>query len=161
MAYPFHISRSRVTGEEATSNSVDMTATVYGDRFIKLIPSEILGLYLAVRGIWIDPQPPQSPITRNDASLGFLDWWPIVCILLLVLLRLWGTRRTRVWSTTDPVAVIISVVSFIIWVYTIGDSILGQNLPDTRYAATAAIIWSVVIPIFFPYLITEAINPVK
>ncbi|MBN3882539.1 MAG: hypothetical protein V7K64_32400 [Nostoc sp.] len=151
MAYPFRINTSKVSGDALTSDTV---SAEYSERLLKLIPSEVLSLYVAVRGLWIDPLKLNSS-PAEGASLSFLDFWPIICIVLLILFRLWGTRLTTDWKTTQLKAVAISAISFVIWVYTLGDDILGWHLPDTRYAATAAIVWVFAIPIFFPYLVTD------
>jgi hypothetical protein len=153
MAYPFHINTSRNRSNAATP-LIETASVEYSERLLKLIPSEMLSLYVGVRGLWIDPSKFNSP-PAQDASLSFLDFWPIICIVLLILFRLWGTRSTSDWRSTQPMAVAISAISFVIWVYTLGDNILGWHLPDTRYAATVAIVWVFIIPIFFPRLVTD------
>jgi hypothetical protein len=154
MAYPFHINTAKASPTGGNLPPIDIVGIEYSERLLKLIPSEVLSLYLVVRGLWKVPLKLDSPPAQG-ASLSFLDLWPIICIVLLILLRLWGTRTTRDWKTTQPIAVGISVISFVIWIYTLGDDILGWHLTDIRYAATAAFVWVFVIPIFFPYLVTK------
>jgi hypothetical protein len=101
------------------------------DRLIKLIPSEVIAIYLA---------------GKTFAS-GWIGIWAVVCLALVPIIRIWGTNEPQKgvqWTT-----VIVSTVSFIIWVYAIGGMFLGVTLPDPGIAPAAVLIWTVVIPIFY------------
>ena len=155
MAYPFRIERpAPIRAESLANNTQDSeTIQVYMDRLIKLIPAEIIGLYLTVRGFWIgrtsavSASLPSNPVPASRP--GFLDWWPIVCVLLLLLTRLWGTRAPNgSWTTIQISPVIIATVSFVIWVYAIGDAIFGWK-PEPPYASTAVVVWVFLVPVFY------------
>ncbi len=155
MPYPFHINRAKIYATGTSGTATELIGAQYADRLIKLVPSEILSLYFTIRGLWASPVDPTSR-SRPSNPEGFLFWWPLVCLILLVIVRLWGTRSVTNWKTTQPGAVAISAISFIIWIYTIGDSILGLIIQDTRYAATLGILWIFLLPVFFPYLVTDS-----
>jgi hypothetical protein len=110
----------------------------YMGRLIRLIPAEVLAVYQTLYGIL--KQPP-SPM---------LGWLPVLGILLVILVRVWGTRsESGSWKSVQWLNVFISVVSFIIWVLVSGHSILGLVLPDLRIGSALMVVWVFVIPYFY------------
>lgn len=132
MRPPFRIYRYGISGP---STHTSLTATnelkLYTDRLVKLIPAEVLAAYTAGRGI------------RPE----YIIWWAPVCLLILLAIRTWGTKDVR--NNPQSSAISISAISFVLWVYSAGDSFFGWVLPDTAIASLAMIAWVVVLPIFF------------
>jgi hypothetical protein len=99
-------------------------------RLVKLVPSEIVAVYLAGRGY-------------AGSIAGF---WPVVCLALLVIVRVWGTRGPR--RKPQWAAVAISSASFVLWVFAIDGRILGVTLaPDL--ASLAVLVWTTLIPVLY------------
>jgi hypothetical protein len=134
LEYPFRIEAPSPL--QAANASKQDQLTVYTDKLIRLIPAEIITIYLSVRGYWTAPSG-----TANENG-GFLGIWPLICVILLLISRSWGTRNANGnWKSVQIGGIVIAAISFIIWVYAMGHSVLGFVLPDSRYAATAVIVW--------------------
>jgi hypothetical protein len=115
----------------------------YTGRLIKLIPAEIVGLYLTVRGFWKDSSLPASQ------EYGFLVWWPLACALVLCMTRAWGTRKPDgSWQTVQLTPIFIAVISLFIWIYSIGDAAFGWQ-PNPKLVSTALVMWVFLVPYFY------------
>lgn len=100
------------------------------ERLVKLVPSEILAVYLAGR----------------PHAGAFPGIWPLVCLGLLVVVRVWGTReppRGPQW-----IAVAISAVSFVIFVFATGGPVLSFTL-DSHLAALLVLVWTTLVPVLY------------
>lgn len=154
MNYPFRIERpAEIRADALAGAGGTPDAQAYMDRLIKLVPAEIIGIYLTVRGFWLAGPTPASATTGVPSTAGagpaFLNWWPLVCVFLLVLTRTWGTRNSSgSWRTIQPIPVILATVSFLVWVYAIGDAMFGLK-PDPRLVSTAVVLWVFLVPVFY------------
>ena len=101
------------------------------ERLIKLIPGEVLVVYLAGKGY----------------AASWLGIWALVCLVLVFVIRAWGTKD-RGTSIQWP-AVAVSVVSFVLWIYAMGGQFLNLQLPNPGIASAAVLVWTAVIPIFY------------
>jgi hypothetical protein len=99
-------------------------------RLVKLVPAEIVAVYLAGRPL---------------AQARYSGTWPVACLVLVVIVRAWGTsdRRGPQW-----VSVAISAVSFALWVYAMGGRFLTYNV-DVNLAALGVLVWTTLVPIFW------------
>ena len=99
-------------------------------RLVKLVPAEIVAVFLAGR-----------PLAQERYAGG----WPVACLVLLVIVRAWGTndRRGPQW-----VSVAISAVSFVIWVYAMGGRFLNWSL-DVNLASLAVLVWTTLVPVLW------------
>jgi hypothetical protein len=103
----------------------------YLGRLTKLIPSEALAVYL----------------TGREHARDWLGWWAAICALLVIALRGWGTTekgRGPQWP-----AVAIALISFVIWVYAMGDYLLGWKIAVAGLASNAVLVWVVIAPILY------------
>ena len=107
MTAPFRIRRPD-TGVKAVSLGREENFKFYLDRLLKIIPAEVVSLYLVGSGI----VPVDKPIV--------LAIWAAVCLAGVVLVRAYGTADPEDNKPADWVHVSISSVSFVIWVYTLG-----------------------------------------
>ena len=99
----------------------------YQDKLVKLIPTEIVGAFLALDGI-----------IKNQIHPAHLRAIVILALLALTPLYLW-----RIGKVTHVLQLIVSTISFGVWVNTIGQPVIG-------YDATPAIIlilWTLIIPL--------------
>ena len=147
----FRITRRRPVAAAEASEGDSFRA--YMDRLIRLIPAEVIGIYLTVRTFAVGAGPEDSETARimaratNATSDPFLDWWPVVCVALVLISRVLGTREEGGGIRSVQIqAVLISVVSFVIWVYAMGHQILGFGMGDQRYVAAAVVVWTFLIP---------------
>jgi hypothetical protein len=99
-------------------------------RIVKLAPAEVVGLYLLGKNA--------IPTDQQASALGI---WSVICLALVLVFRIWGTHSQ--W-----IAVLISFLSFGIWVLAIGDPILSITMQG--YVITLLIlVFTFVVPIFY------------
>lgn len=79
-------------------------------------------------------------------------WYPWICVVLVVIVKLWATHRD-VWWRGQWKAVTISTIAFILWVVTMGHymAIIGDFnwLKDPRYSAVLAGVFTFVLPYIY------------
>jgi uncharacterized membrane protein len=101
------------------------------ERLVKLIPSEVIGIFLAGKGY-------------AEAWLGI---WSVICLVLVLVSRIWGTREPG--KPIQWIGVVVSFISFAIWVYAIGATILNFQLPDKGIAYITVLVWTFAVPYFY------------
>jgi hypothetical protein len=104
----------------------------YVERLIKLIPSEIIAVFLILQGL--------VPVEERQSGLiviaGFL--------FVLIPFYLWYTMRVR----SIP-QIIISTISFPVWVYLIYGEVMFPATYESWVAAILMAVWVVVLPMFY------------
>jgi hypothetical protein len=145
MAAPFRIRRieklpTREVGvapgalaEPVPTPSTRESIQNYTDKLIKLIPAEVLSLYLAGKGFLTTSQ-----------GIGI---WALICLVLVIVVRMWGTKDTG--TPVQWAAVVIAAISFVIWVYAVGDLFFNLKLPDPGIASVAVLAWTFIVPRFY------------
>ncbi|MGO9116054.1 MAG: hypothetical protein ACLQPD_00390 [Desulfomonilaceae bacterium] len=125
-------SRSAPAATSRTSARRTKQGDVYFTRLVKLIPSEIVGLYLTFR----------------ETAASFLGIWAAICLILLLFIRTIGNSHKL--ESIQILAVSISSVSFILWVYAMGGDFLGIKFPDIPGAIPVSIgVWTFVVPYIY------------
>jgi hypothetical protein len=120
----------------------------YLERLVKMIPSEVVGLYLAGRGAIQGAYPTTSPPTTAEAPYWIA--WTIFCLGAVIAVRAWATRipgKPPQWP-----AVVISTVSFGIWVYSMGDVFVRTDLNSIWNALAGTLVvlaWTFVVPLVY------------
>ncbi|MGJ5135251.1 hypothetical protein [Bradyrhizobium oligotrophicum] len=136
MASVFRIGQSgKLMAQGADSDS---SPAAYMGRLVRLIPAEVLALYQTLRGLLSDP------------PSVLLGWLPVFGVLLVILVRVWGTRdESNSLASVQVFGVIVSTVSFVIWVLVSGHEIVGFVLPDARFGSALMVVWVFIIPFFY------------
>jgi hypothetical protein len=80
----------------------------YLDRLVKLIPAEVLSLYLTGYGLI-----PKDRLVPSSV-------WALVCLVFVAVVKAYGTSDRVHAVPADRVHVAISMVAFVIWVYSLG-----------------------------------------
>jgi hypothetical protein len=142
MAGPYRITRSRVvkaTGAGAGGASGN-DVQAYLDRLTRMIPAEVLGLYLVGSGM-LDPE-------QQATALAV---WAAICAFGVVTVRAWGSRDPKSSRKPGPdwTLVFISTVAFIIWIYDIGGPFTAFDIPNRPWAPLAVLVWTFFVPIFY------------
>jgi hypothetical protein len=130
MSAPLRIHRQPSGGVVQTSSARD-SGDVYMERLVKLVPSEVIGIFLAGKGY-------------ADAWIGT---WAAICMVLVLISRIWGTYEKG--KPIQWIGVAVSFVSFAIWIYAIGAHILNFVLPDNGIAYIAVLVWTFIVPYFY------------
>jgi hypothetical protein len=137
MASVFRIHQQNVIMAQGAAPADGLAA--YMGRLVRLIPAEVLSVYLTLYGIFVVPPP-----------LRLLQWLPVLGIILVILVRAWGSRdATGNWSTVQWPGVGISAVSFLIWILVSGHSIVGFVLPDMRIGSALMVLWVFLLPYLY------------
>lgn len=130
MSTPFRIHKHPAGDVVATAAATD-PGDVYMERLVKLVPSEVIGIFLAGKGY----------------AESWLGIWSVICLVLVLVSRIWGTREAG--KPIQWIGVVVSFVSFAIWIYAIGATILNFVLPDRGIAYIAVLVWTFVVPYFY------------
>jgi hypothetical protein len=122
--------RIRVAGTPAAAGESPGPIDTWLSRLVKLMPAEIVAVYLAGRPL---------------AQERYAGYWPVVCLVLTVIVRAWGTsdRRGPQW-----ISVAVSAVSFVVWVYATGGHFL-TTMVDVNLAGLAVLVWTTLVPLFW------------
>lgn len=128
---PFRIERPQPAGMVKGARRGAGDLGHWMERLIKLIPSEVVAVYLAGRGY-----------ATNWAGI-----WSVVCLVLVFAVRIWGTRGRD--QRPQWITVFVSAISFVIWVYAMGGHIAGVMLPDPGIASAAVLVWTVLVPVMY------------
>jgi uncharacterized membrane protein (UPF0136 family) len=104
----------------------------YMGRLLKLIPTEIIGAYLAIQGM--------VPVNSQKWGLS------IASIVLLVITPFYLKRVQKVEKTSQ---VIVSTFGFIIWLYTLGGPFTLWDIYEPWISSVVLLLWTMFIPRFF------------
>jgi hypothetical protein len=112
----------------------------YFDRLYKLIPGEVVGLYLVGSGLI----PKEYPFVL----LG----WSLFCLAALFLTRMRNTKDTSKGLGPQWGAVFISAVSFVIWLYTLGGPFAAfpdHNIYVPFLGSLLVLSWTFLVPLIY------------
>jgi hypothetical protein len=155
MAAPYRINKLTPTSANATISDVEGVTTTgvvsvavekptavarfqsYVDRLMKMIPGEVIGLYLVGSGLIPGDQKLVSTI------------WIVICFIGVIVARIYGTRDPNAQHPIDWLHVAISAVSFLIWIYSLG-RLLPDFIPYVSYIGSLMVLaWTFFVPIFY------------
>jgi hypothetical protein len=138
MAAPLRIRRPSI--DKARRNITKDTSTQiqsYTERLVKLIPAEVVALYLV--GLGVIPQNAKLPIVV----------WAIVCLVLVVLVRTKATGDRINSISPQWGAVVVSTISFIIWVYNMPGPFQVYQVAIPYVGSLAVLVWTFIVPYFY------------
>jgi len=109
----------------------------YLDRLLKMIPAEVIGLYLVGSGI-----------IPQDQTIG-LTVWAVICLVGLFAIRVYGTADRVENKPPDWTHVIISAIAFVIWLYMLGGPFVAWGLSVPWVGSLLVLAWTFFVPIFY------------
>lgn len=136
MQAPFRIP-PREDDRDGERSSADAQFREYLSRLLKMIPAEIVGFYMIGSGI----------IPSDIAIMQII--WIVICFILIIIVRRYGTADPDAGQSSQPVPVFISTVAFLIWVYWLGGPFIKYKIHIPWLASILILIWSFVIPIIY------------
>ena len=136
MSAPFRIRRPD-TGVKAVALERVESFNFYLDRLLKMIPAEVVSLYLVGSGLI-----PQAQAVGLTA-------WAVVCLVGVVIVRAYGTADRAQNKPTDWVHVAISCVAFVIWVYSVGGPFAAFDLYVPYLGSLLVLAWTFFVPMFY------------
>jgi hypothetical protein len=125
-------------GAAAATNAGDLN--FYVEKLLKMIPSEVIGLYLVGSGVIPAKSPPEVLLV-----------WSIVCFVIAILFRAMGTRDAARNKGPQWGVVAVSAAAYVIWLYSLGGSFkdyLG-NLYQPYVGSLLVLLWTVLVPMFY------------
>ena len=136
MAAPFRIRRPD-TGVKAVAVERAESFNFYLDRLLKMIPAEVVSLYLVGSGF------------IPDGQTIVLTAWAVVCLIGVVAVRAYGTMDAVERKPPDWMHVAISSVAFVIWVYSLGGPFEAQGLAVPYIGSLLILAWTFFVPMFY------------
>jgi hypothetical protein len=141
MAAPLRITRPPVVKaavrKGGTAREKATPIQSYMERLVKLIPAEVVGLYLVGQGII----PPNEKVA--------IVVWSIVCLGLVVLVRAKTTGDRANSISPQWGAIAVSTISFIIWVYTMPGPCQAFHVAVPYLGSLAVLVWTFVVPFLY------------
>ena len=141
MAAPLRITRPPVVKaamrKGGTAQEKPTPIQSYMERLVKLIPAEVVGLYLVGQGII----PPAEKVA--------LVVWSIICLGLVVLVRAKATGDRANSISPQWSAVAVSTISFVIWVYNMQGPFQAFHVAIPYLGSLAVLVWTFVVPFFY------------
>jgi hypothetical protein len=98
-----------------------------------MIPAEVLGVYTIGAGF--------IPVAERNVAAA----WAVVCLVLVFVVRIYGTADPK----PQPVPVLVAAIAFVIWLYNLGGPFAQFGLHVPYLGSLAVLLWSFVIPIFY------------
>lgn len=136
MSAPFRIVRQE-TEMVARKKQRDENIRGYLDRLIKMIPSEVISLYIIGSGL----------IPKEESVVLLI--WTIVCLVGVICIRIYGTADPRKKLPPQWTSVAISSIAFLIWVYSLGGAFAAFHLYVPYIGSLLILAWTFFIPLFY------------
>ena len=136
MSSPFRVTR-RKAGLGLAAGDTQQAFKDYLDRLLKMVPAEVIGLYLIGSGL-----------IPKDQTAGLVVW-SIVCVAGVVVVRAFGTADPKQNQNPVWVQVGISTVAFVIWLYSIGGPFAAFGLYVPFIGSLLVLAWSFFVPYFY------------
>jgi hypothetical protein len=137
MSAPFRIRRPVSKGALAAATATGEDFNAYLDRLLKMIPAEVISLYLVGGGLI----PKEKPVV--------LVVWAVICLAGLLIIRAYGTADKLRNLPTDWVHVAISTVAFFIWLYSLGGPFEAYGLHVDYLGWLLVLAWTFFVPLFY------------
>lgn len=110
----------------------------YMVRLVKLIPGEVVGLYLV--GLGVIP---------SDTKVVAFGIWAGLCLVLAIWVRARLTSDPANHVPPQWTAVLISAVSYVLWVFTMPGPLQTFGLGLPYVGSLAVLVWTFVVPLFY------------
>lgn len=136
MSAPYRITRPGV-GAQAVAAEPNQDFKFYLDRLLKMIPAEVISLYLVGSGFIPADQP------------AVLLIWSIMCLVGVVVIRAYGTTDPTKNLPPDWAHVAISSVAFVIWVYSLGGPFVAMGWYVPYIGSLLVLAWTFFVPFLY------------
>ena len=123
-------------GDEDGSRSGNYAAAI-----TKLIPGEVIAAYLTGKSLIL-----AAPSSENSDANTWIAW-TVFCLAMVIVIRRWMTSDKDAHVPPEWSAVIISALSFLVWIYSFGDvfRIILENWSKTS-SGLVLIGWTLAAP---------------
>lgn len=112
-------------------------ADEYQDKLIKYIPGEVIAVYLALSGI--------LKTASGHVPVEAMQWAVFLVLVPGTWLYLWRVSNVTKWQQ-----IVISVIAFVVWVFSLGGPFTQFYWYDPVYGAIVLPLYTFLAPIFEP-----------
>ncbi len=138
--------------ETTSAEKTDDQPPNYAEKLVKLIPAEVVALYLAGQSTIstaFEADVQSSTFFTEPWAWGL---WTLLCLVGLIFLRAHLTQGEGVGP--EKPAIVISAVAFLLWVYAFGDvfqqeEIWGRNIHNSLLASLLLIAGNFFAPFLY------------
>ena len=116
----------------------------YLGKLLKLIPSEVVAVYMAIQGF----------IPAESAKWGLTT----ISLLLFIITPFYLRYTQRVTRSTQ---IVISTLSLVVWLYALGGPFTLWNVQQPWIASALLVLWTTFVPQFFPSTTTISSSETK
>jgi hypothetical protein len=109
----------------------------YLDRLMRMVPSEVVALYLVGAGF----------IPKTDRIV--LAIWSVVCLGGVVAIRALGSRDVKAGKGPQWGSVAISSTAFVVWLYSLGGPFAAFGVYVPYIGSLLVLAWTFFIPLFY------------
>jgi hypothetical protein len=109
----------------------------YLDRLTRMIPGEVISLYLVGNGF----------IPLENGLVQII--WAIFCLVAVVMIRSYGSSDPKKGLKPQWETVIISAIAFLIWVYSLGGVFATFKLYVPYIGSLLVLSWTFLIPYLY------------
>jgi hypothetical protein len=136
MVSPFRLRNPNAGAVKVSTTAGDKMA-FYLERLTKMIPGEIVGLYLLGAG-FIEGKP-----------AIWIAGWSAFCLLCLLAVRIRYTADPAQSKGPQWIPVVISAVAFVIWLYALGGPFAAYKIDEPALGSLLVLGWSFIVPILY------------
>jgi hypothetical protein len=136
MSAPYRIT-SRAGARRGPAAQSGEEFNSYLDRLMKMIPAEVIALYLVGAGMIPEGQ-----------SIA-IAVWAVVCLIGVVMLRVYGTADAANHKPADWTHTLICAGAFVLWVYSIGGPFTAFNLHVPWLGSLFVLAYTFFIPLLY------------
>jgi hypothetical protein len=143
MSGPFRIEKRAAIRAQADGDisAKQNTFKDYMARLIKLIPGEVIGVFVTGLGLLPEADPENTNIWLDPVHI-----WAFVCLLLVIFVRIWGTRDSSGSAKSIQWGVVfISSISYYLWVNAMGQRFFYPDTWSPQIISLTIIIWTFII----------------
>ena len=135
----FDAERGQLRGAPTVKYELPLAAaeSPYAERLVKLIPAEVVALYLFGTGA--------IPADAVKSSVA----WAVTCLMLVVIARAFTTRDVPRLLPPQWTAVILASISFVIWIFTMPGPLQGFGLAPPFVGSLVMATWTFLVPYFY------------
>ncbi|HMG15667.1 MAG TPA: hypothetical protein VK590_09480 [Saprospiraceae bacterium] len=127
------LNRGKEIAEEFREEDIPVDS--YIDKISKLVPAEIIAAFLAINNL----------IEVKKENFQLIHW--ICFFILLIITPFYIFKMTKSEFGILKSQIILSTISFVVWVFAIGGPFLYLNWYNKIYGSIALILFSVISPL--------------
>jgi hypothetical protein len=149
----------RIIRTRLEADNADVKLDGFFDKLMKYIPSEIIGAWIAIKGLLKSANPVNNQTNNglvnntNGATGDNLLWILFVVLTVLTAVYIFkqtSKETTKAEKSKDSPAIsqiIISTIAFVIWVFALGEPFSSLPFYQPVYGSIALIIFSLIVPL--------------